>query len=60
MYITEELAETLGIPADALQVTVDMYNQSIEQGEDTAFGVSVEQMDRIEAYVKQYARDMKR
>ncbi len=44
----KELAETLGIPADALQVTVDMYNQSIEQGEDTAFGVSVEQMDRID------------
>lgn len=44
----EELAKTLGMPADALQATVDTYNQSIEQGEDTAFGVAVEQMDRID------------
>ena len=34
----EELAEKLGMPADALKATVDHYNEMVYAGEDTDYG----------------------
>lgn len=34
----EELAEKMGVPADALKATVDRYNELCELGEDVDFG----------------------
>src|SRR5690606_30445570 len=44
----EELAEKIGVPADALQATVERYNELAEQGEDLDFGKSPEMMTFID------------
>lgn len=44
----EELAEELGIPADALKATIEEYNGYIQAGEDLAFGTPVADMRPIE------------
>ena len=43
----EELAEGLGIPADALVATVARYNELCEQGEDVDFGKNSEQLTTV-------------
>ncbi|MCC8066536.1 MAG: FAD-binding protein [Clostridiales bacterium] len=43
----EELAENLGIPYDALQASVDRYNELCESGEDVDFGKPAKYMHPI-------------
>jgi fumarate reductase flavoprotein subunit len=43
----EELAGLLGIPADALQKTIDRYNELCETGTDVDFGKKKEYMHKI-------------
>lgn len=40
----EELAEKLGLPADALKATVEEYNQMANDGADTLFGKNAKHM----------------
>lgn len=44
----EGLAEQIGVPADALQATIDRYNELVAAGEDTDFGKSPEMMTAID------------
>lgn len=44
----EELAEIIGVPADALMETVAYYNESYDLGEDREFGTPLEMMDRLD------------
>lgn len=43
-----ELAEGLGIDADALQATVDRYNELVAAGEDTDFGKDAYRLSAID------------
>lgn len=44
----EALAEELGIPADALQASIDAWNEACETGADLGFGLSKESMKPID------------
>lgn len=44
----EALAEELGIPADALQASIDTWNEACETGADLGFGLSKESMKPID------------
>lgn len=44
----EELAEKLGIPADALKATVDRYNELCDKGVDEDFGKEPYRMHRVD------------
>ena len=43
-----ELAEEIGVPADALQETIDNYNAMVNAGEDTDFHTAIDRMDVID------------
>ena len=48
VYITEELAALLDVPADELQKTIDRYNELCDQGTDADFGKKSAYMHKIE------------
>ena len=52
----EELAEAIGVPADALQKTIDRYNSCYDQGIDADFGRAFEKIVPVRtppfAYIK--------
>ncbi len=44
----EEMAEAEGLDAEALQKTIDQYNEYCEKGEDPDFGKAADQLRKIE------------